>query len=214
MKSNLFLRVIIGILTLCAPSLVFAQSVDVDKAVVWAEDKGQLLLNTFQEKDISARNVKLDNLFDEYVDVHYVAKFVSGRYWQDMNENQRQEYVELFRRYVKALYKTFPLDFVSRLSYRVINAVSDKNFVVVNTLIKLDADENNPMQDILLSFRLHSKDGELKLVDIKVAESSLLLSYRNKFAEMFRTVDGEISWFLEDLSSLVISSEKMNQAEI
>lgn len=214
MKSNLFLRVIIGILTICFPSLVFAQNIDVDKAVVWAEDKGQLLLNTFQEKDISTRNVKLDNLFDEYVDVHYVAKFVSGRYWQDMNESQRREYVELFRRYIKALYKTFPLDFVSRLSYRVINAVSDKNFIVVNTLIRLDAEGNNPIQEILLSFRLHLKNSELKLIDIKVAESSLLLSYRSKFSEMFRAVDGEINWFLEDLSTLTESSEKMNQTEI
>ena len=55
---------------------------------------------------------------------------------------------------------------------------------------------------------------ELKLVDVKVAESSLLLSYRGKFYEMISSLDGEISWFLEDLTAMSISAEKINQRNL
>lgn len=214
MKSNLFLQVIIAILMLCDFSVVRAETLNTDKALEWAEDKGRLLLNTFQEQDTELRNRKLDDLFEEYVDVPYVAKFVVGRYWKEMDEQQRQEYLDIFKRYVKAVYKTFPLGFLSRISYEVTGAVPDKNFVVVNALIRINAEENAPIQEFLVAFRLRKNNGKIKLVDVKVAESSLLLSYRGKFYEMISSLDGEISWFLEDLTAMSISAEKINQRNL
>ncbi len=214
MKSNLFLQVIIAILMLCDFSVVRAETLNTDKALEWAEDKGRLLLNTFQEQDTELRNRKLDDLFEEYVDVPYVAKFVVGRYWKEMDEPQRQEYLDIFKRYVKAVYKTFPLGFLSRISYEVTGAVPDKNFVVVNALIRINAEENAPVQEFLVAFRLRKNNGKIKLVDVKVAESSLLLSYRGKFYEMISSLDGEISWFLEDLTAMSISAEKINQRNL
>lgn len=214
MKSNLFLQVIIAILMFCASSVVRAETLNTDKALEWAEDKGRLLLNTFQEQDTELRNRKLDDLFEEYVDVPYVAKFVVGRYWKEMDEPQRQEYLDIFKRYVKAVYKTFPLGFLSRISYEVTGAVPDKNFVVVNALIRINAEEKAPVQEFLVAFRLRKNNGKIKLVDVKVAESSLLLSYRGKFYEMISSLDGEISWFLEDLTAMSISAEKINQRNL
>ena len=214
MKSNLFLQVIIAILMLCDFSVVRAETLNTDKALEWAEDKGRLLLNTFQEQDTELRNRKLDDLFEEYVDVPYVAKFVVGRYWKEMDEPQRQEYLDIFKRYVKAVYKTFPLGFLSRISYEVTGAVPDKNFVVVNALIRINAEENAPIQEFLVAFRLRKNNGKIKLVDVKVAESSLLLSYRGKFYEMISSLDGEISWFLEDLTAMSISAEKINKRNL
>jgi hypothetical protein len=55
---------------------------------------------------------------------------------------------------------------------------------------------------------LHKVDNVIKAVDVKVAESSLLLSYRSKFYEMIAQNDGEIDWFLEDLGDLTSTLEK------
>ena len=65
----------------------------------------------------------------------------------------------------------------------------------------------NDSQDVTLIFRLHKVDGVIKAVDVKVAESSLLLAYRSKFYEMIAQDDGEIEWFLEDLEMLASSLE-------
>ena len=47
----------------------------------------------------------------------------------------------------------------------------------------------------------------IKIVDIKLAETSMILVYRNKFYEMLRQNDGDIEWFLEDLNDLSNSSQ-------
>ena len=65
----------------------------------------------------------------------------------------------------------------------------------------------NEAQKIMLTFRLHDKSGVTKVVDVKVAESSLLLSYRSKFYQMIAECDNEIEWFLEDLETMAVSYE-------
>ena len=214
MKSNLFLRVIIFIATFFCGITSYAAVLTADNAVYWAEEKGRLLLDTFHEQDINLRYQKLDELFDEYIDVNYIAKFVVGKYWRSMSLEQQHKYLKVFERYLKALYKTFPLDFVQTLNYKVTDAFAEKDFVIVNVVINVQIMSDKPQEDMLLSFRLHNTHNGLKLVDIKVAESSLLLSYRSKFYEQIAAVDGEIEWFLEDLEDMVNSANAHNQANI
>ena len=124
---------------------------------------------------------------------------------------QQAEYQALFRRYALALYKTFPLDFADSLSYEVGQAYEEDGYTVVAATVHVELSPNNP-QDFLLQFRLRSVDGGIKLVDIKLAESSLILSYRSKFYKMIAADDGEMSWFLEDLQAMTEAAERNNQA--
>ena len=55
---------------------------------------------------------------------------------------------------------------------------------------------------------------KLKIIDLKLAESSLILSYRGRFYEMLRSVDDEIEWFLEDLEMITASAEAQNQMKL
>ncbi len=214
MKSNLFLRVIIYIGAIFYAITSYASAISTDNAVFWADEKGRMLLDTFHEKDVSLRYQKLDSLFDKYIDVEYIGKFVVGKYWRTMSSNQRQRYLNVFERYLKALYKTFPLDFVQNLDYEVKDAYTEKDFVVVNVVITVQISSDKPQENILLSFRLHNTAKGIKLVDIKVAESSLLLSYRGKFYEQIATLDGEMEWFIEDLEDMTSSAEAHNQANV
>ena len=61
--------------------------------------------------------------------------------------------------------------------------------------------EKEQAQIIMVSFRIRENNGNWQIIDLKFAESSLLLSYRNRFYEMINNVDGEIDWFLEDLEN-------------
>ena len=211
MKSNLFLRVIsVWLSILLFVPAAFA-GVTPRQAQLWAEQNGRLLIDTFKERDIARRYRELDRLFLEYVDLPYIGKFVVGRYWRDMSTQQQAEYQALFRRYALALYKTFPLDFTDSLSYEVGQAYEEDGYTVVAATVHVELSPNNP-QDFLLQFRLRSVDGGIKLVDIKLAESSLILSYRSKFYKMIAADDGEMSWFLEDLQAMTEAAERNNQA--
>ena len=68
-----------------------------------------------------------------------------------------------------------------------------------------------PAEKFLVGFRIHKVGGKLKIIDLKLAESSLILSYRGRFYEMLRRNDDEIEWFLEDLELITSSAEQQNQ---
>ena len=207
MKSNIFLQVIISCLMWLAVLPAKAESFSASEAIDFASTKGEELLMTFQEPDLTKRFQKLDEMFLTYIDVDYVSQFVMGKYWRQMTEEQKQRYRDIFTKYGLSYYKTLPLDYAKHLTYKISGAEEDGKFVNVATNVHVTLSDKEG-QDVTLIFRLHKVGGEVKAVDVKVAESSLLLAYRSKFYEMIAQSDGEIEWFLEDLSDLATSMEK------
>lgn len=210
MKSNFFLRVIIVLLAVWTAVPAQATAVSPAQAREWAEKNGLLLLETFREPDLRTRYSKLDDLFLRFVDLDYVSQFVMGRHWRRMTPQQRQTYRALFERYALAVYKSFPLDFVDNLTYTVGNAFEENGFTVVSATVSVELDAETGRQDFLLQFRLHETDGQIRLVDIKFAENSLILSFRSKFNSQIAELDGEMDWFLEDFEMSVAAIERSN----
>lgn len=215
MKSKFFLQLIICLAFLCAPvAVVLAASVAPAAAEAWADKTGRELLDTFRDPDLGRRFANLDRLFLENIDLDYVARFVMGKYWKTMSEDQKNAYLPLFRRYALSSYKTFPLDFVDSLSYKVTGAAADRQFTTVTAVVHVQMSPEQPAEDFVLYFRLHETAGKIKLVDIKLAESSLILAYRNKFYQQIAELDGEIEWFLEDLETQTLSNENNNRRKL
>lgn len=214
MKSNIFLRVIIVLLAVCAAFSARAAAVPSEQARDWAANNGRLLLDTFREPDLQTRYNKLDELFVRFVDMDYVSKFVMGKYWRQMTPAQQQTYRGIFKRYALATYKSFPLDFVEGLTYKVGGAVEEKDFTIVSATVTVTLDANTGPQDFLLQFRLHENKGLVQLVDIKFAESSLILSFRSKFTAQIAELDDEIEWFLEDFEMSTAAIEQSNRNKL
>ena len=214
MKSNLFLRVIIVLLFLFGNISVQAAALLPDAAQKWADKNGRLLLETFREPDLSVRYAKLDELFVRFVDLDYVSQFVMGKYWRQMNSEQKETYRGIFKRYALATYKSFPLDFVNNLTYTVGDAIEENGFTIVSAIVTVTLDANSGPQNFLLQFRLHNNKGVIQLVDIKFAESSLILSFRSKFYEQLAELEGEIEWFLEDFETTTYSLEQNNKRKL
>lgn len=214
MKSNLFLRVIIAVVAIFLSASASAAPVPEAEALKWADEKGRQLLAAFQIPDLKERYAELDRLLVSYVDLDYISRFVVGKYWRSMTPEQQKTYRDIFRRYSLGLYKTFPLDFADSITYSLGTAQKDGQFTQVSASVTVTLDPSQPPQNFLLQFRLCQKDEKILLVDIKLAESSLILSYRSKFYEMIAAVDGEIEWFLEDLEALTRSIERKNLREL
>lgn len=205
MKSNIFLRVIILSIVMFGSSWGYADELSKQEALNFASTKGQELLMAFQEPDLDKRYKNLDEMFVEYIDIDYVSKFVMGKYWRKMTKEQQQEYKNIFVRYGLSYYKTLPLDYAKNLTYEIVGAEQNGEFTTVAANIHVKIGQE--VQTLTLVFKLHKVDKKVKVVDVKVAESSLLLAYRGKFYEMIAQQDGEISWFLEDLTDLTMSME-------
>ena len=211
MKSNFFLRVIIVLsFFLCLTPEVRASAVTTEQARVWAEQNGRLLLETFREPDLKTRYQKLDELLLRFVDLDYISRFVMGKYWRTMTVQQQQTYRSLFKRYALATYKRFPLDFAEGMTYTVGNAIAEGAYTIVSATAHVTLNPQTGPQDFLLQFRLHEVGGEIRLVDIKLAENSLILSLRSRFYTQLAGLEGEIDWFLEDFEVEVYSAEHRN----
>ncbi len=214
MKRNHFLQLISVLLIMLTGSLGYAAPVDEVKAQNWADDKGQELLKVFREPNIEKRFRTLDSLFLEYIDLDYISKFVMGRFGREMNEETQANFRNIFKRYALAMYKTLPLEFAKDLQYEVLGAEKSGNFTFVSARVSFRVSSEKTATSAVVKFQLHQTPEGIKLTDIKLNESSLILAYRSRFAEMIMSNDGEIEWFLDDLEDLTKSAEAVNNSKL
>ena len=222
MKSNLFLRVIILLFCFQLSVPVKAEVVPEQEAKQWVEDKGKRLLETFGEQDIAKKYAALDQMMLAYINLDEVSKFVMGRYWRQMSLDQQQTYQNIFKRYALSIYKSFPLDFdTTKINFVVSRVIPGHNRTDVHTKINLNtamSPEQAPLSEVMVDFVLSKDNEKIKIIDLKLGESSLILSYRSRFYEMIAQNDGDIDWFIEDLGDITEAAErtvqeKLHQAE-
>ena len=216
MKSKIFLQLITLSLSLIISVSAQADTITQEEAKSWTESQGKELLDTFSQVDLEKRYQSLDRMFMEDVDLDYISKFVIGKYWRQMSEEQHQRYQKIFQRYALSVYKSFPLDFdTSQIDFSVISARVEPNYANVRTQIHLNQPKNSQeLQNIMVEFRLNKVKGKVRIVDLKLGESSLILSYRNRFYQMISQNDDDIEWFLEDLEMITQSTETQNRQKL
>ncbi len=207
MKSKIFLQLIIFCFACFSEPAAAAGKITASEAEVWANQKGRQLLDTFSEPDVKTKYAKLDEMFLNDVDLDYVGKFVVGKYWRQMSAEQQKKYQELFTRYALNVYKGFPLSFDDNLDFVISDVERDGEYALVRTNIDYRGMDGKATT-FLVEFRVHKKNGRIMITDIKVAESSLILSYRGRFYQMIADADEEMEWFLEDFELLADSGEK------
>jgi len=211
MKNNSFLQGIIflAMLILAFPALA---AIEPAEAEAFAEAQGRELLDILAENNRAKKYRQLDELFLKHVDLDYIARFVVGRYWRQMDSAQQEHYRKLFKRYAVSLYKSYPLKFDGKIDFTITGSRAEENYTIVFAAISYEGNTPEENKNILAEFRMHEADGQILLTDVKLAESSMLLSYRSRFQQMIKEADEEMEWFLEDFAALVESAENINTA--
>lgn len=217
MKSKIFLQLITAVFMLFAFDVRAKTSpVDEAEAASWAQNTGHELIDALGNPDLQSKYDTLDKMFNEDVDTSYIAKFVIGKYWKIFDAEQKQAYLTLFNRYVLSLYKNYPLDFnTDGIDFEITSARINGNFTDI--FCKVNLPENMASENlsyIMLEFKVAKTDGKIKIYDLKIGESSLILTYRNRFYTMMTEADEEVSWFLEDLETLTVSNEQNAQQKL
>jgi len=207
MKSKYILKLIIFCLLIITPFAAYSGEIDEKEAAEFAQVQGQKLLGIFAEPDRRIKYKQLDDLFLNYVDLEHISRFVIGKYWRQMDEEQQAQYQDLFKRYATNIYKGFPLNFDKNLDFVVTSSRKEGKDVFVGTDIEY-IDSSGKKSTFLVEFRMHKRDGRLMITDIKIGESSLILSYRTRFYKMVVDADEDMDWFLEDFELSTISAEK------
>lgn len=215
MKLKYFLRLIILFLLFCGISFpCLAQDLSAEEAENWALNKGHEILNILTTARGEDKFAKLDEIADNDVDLDYAAKFVVGKYWRQMSEEQKQKYLPLFKRYTKSLYKSYSLDLQEGdVNFTVDKVLTNPEGADVYCSVKVKMIEQNvddkSKGGVKAIFSLVKIDGRIKVRDLKIEESSFLNAYRDRFYKMIHEdSDDEIDWFLEDLETIVEDNEE------
>lgn len=97
---------------------------------------------------------------DTIVDSDWVAKFVLGVYWKQINQEQQAEFLKLYKDYLLDNYMPKLKDYNKDIYIKKIE--SPRQYVyIVSTRTKDKTD-----RDINVDFRLIEKDGKLFIIDI------------------------------------------------
>ena len=137
-----------------------------------------------------------------------------GKYWPIMTADEQLQFRRMFKLYALAIYKTYPLTLTDKDSFQIIRTViTGQNTAEVYAQIHFASlSPQDALQDIMVQFNIRNDVNGLKLVDLRIAESSLALSYRRKFYQLMQEDEGEVAWFLEDFQQIIDSLDRRNEA--
>ncbi|MGO9450994.1 MAG: ABC transporter substrate-binding protein [Candidatus Binataceae bacterium] len=121
--------------------------------------------------------------------------FAIGRYWSQLNDEQRRQYMDLFPVYMAGYYwKTFSIYYGS--NYAVLSEKTDANGrTVVHTQIQL----TNDRPAVRVDWYLMREGGAFKIVDVEIEGLSQNLSYRDYFADIIQHNGGDVSVVLDTM---------------
>ena len=184
---------------------------DEEKARNFLNATGEKFIQTLGLEDLAQKYKILDDMFEQNFDTRAMGRFVLGKTYNRLSEEQKAQYHDLFTRYIKSLYKTYPLDFdASEIKYRIVQVNQTEKYVV--GVVALDLPEQlqtENLKTVRVEFKLEPKDDDSYLIfDVLIADVSMLVTLRGRFAKMMKEADDEPEWFLEDFEDLTVSNEK------
>lgn len=163
----------------------------------------QVLASLRDESQTTAdREALYGELFTEHFNIPVIGRWVLGRSWRDADEAQREEYIEVFRRYIV---KTYAIQFTGFTGeqFEITGAEAEDDGAVV--LSEIRSPDGVDITQVRWRFR-PAEDGTLKINDVVIENISMALTQRREFASIIErrggTVDGLIGALREKIAEL------------
>ena len=124
-----------------------------------------------------------------------IARFVVGNVWKETPEITQKEFVKLFKQHLYLTIGSLMQGYSSQ-TYKLIDSRHDNNKGVY--LIDMEIKHND--QKTLVTWRVKESKDKYYIIDLIVADISLIITKRAEFSSMLKKVDGN----LEELNILLI----------
>lgn len=193
-----------------ATALFFALALNITS--VRAEDfgkKAEVFVQTLADNAIASfrtheagqiREEEFRRLLSEGFDVRAIGKWVLGRYWRKAKADEKEEYLKLFEDFIIVTYSSRFEDYSSSdITISVTESVSkNNNDAIVRSQIKR-AQSKTPL---LVDWRVKAnKDGQMKVVDVIVANVSMSQTQRSEFSSVIKNSGGKVSGLIHALKT-------------
>ena len=178
---------------------IFFYNVNVyaNEASQWLKKEIDKILISYQNPDLPNENRFL--MIEQTINNNFagagIAKFVSGKSWSSASKETKKEYIKLFKRHL-ALSIASLMQGYSNQEYRLTTSKFDEKNKV--TLIDMEIYSDN--STIQVTWRVKQSKDRYFVIDLIVADISLVVTKRSEFDSMLKTVDYNLKELNDKLS--------------
>ena len=175
--------------------LFFNTSLFADEASDWLRKEIDIILNAYLNENISneERFLMIEQTINENFAGTGIAKFIAGNAWTKASKETKKNYVKSFKRHL-ALNIASMMQGYSDQKYELSSSKIDKNKVI---LVNMEIFSNTG--SVVVTWRLKEAKNRLFVIDLLVADISLVVTKRSEFNSMLKKVDNDLSKFNEVL---------------
>ena len=147
---------------------------------------------TQQEKD-----KRFYKLLNGALDLDFIGQFVLGRNWRTATEQQRKEFITVYRDLNIATWKKRFNEFKGKtFVFKGTTPSSSKGQVFVNSEVPMD--QGAPAKVL---WRVREKNGNYKIVDIVIEGVSLAQASRSEYTSFVKNNPGGLDALIKDLNN-------------
>jgi len=179
--------------------LVFISfEVKADEAKNWLNKEIEIIISAYQNNNLSNENkfLMVENTINNNFAGTGIAKFVAGKSWNATSKEVKIEYIKLFKRHL-ALNISSMMQGYSDQQYKLTNSSYDEK----NKVNLIDMEIFSDTGSIQVTWRVKKSKDRFFVIDLLVADISLVVTKRSEFNSMLKTVDYDLSEFNKKLLS-------------
>jgi phospholipid transport system substrate-binding protein len=169
------------------PSFAASAQPSVEAASRYVEALGNSAVETISSKtlDKETKRIKIEQLFRDNVDIDWVGRFVLGRFWRQITDEQKSHYLKEYEAFLIQHYATRFVDYTGG-SFKITGARDDSdNEYTVSMQIKSSDDAGEP---VMVDYRVRAdgkkNKGGFVVFDIIVEGVSMITTQRSEFTSV------------------------------
>ena len=168
-----------------------------DEASDWLKIEVDFILEAYKNSEIS--NEKRFSMIENTVSYNFagtgIAKHVAGRAWKNASKETKEKYVKLFKKHL-ALNIASIMQGYANQEYSLINSKYDSK----NKVSLIDMNILTNSSSITITWRVKQSKERFYIIDLLVANISLVKTKRSDFNSMLKNVNNDLKIFSELLN--------------
>ncbi|MDA9628994.1 ABC transporter substrate-binding protein [Pelagibacteraceae bacterium] len=185
--------------------ILISSSVKANEAKDWLNKEIDIIISAYQNNNLPNENkfLMVENTINNNFAGTGIAKFVAGKSWNGASKEVKKEYIKLFKRHL-ALNISSMMQGYSDQEYQLTNSSYDEK----NKVTLVDMEIFSDTGSIQVTWRVKKSKDRFFVIDLLVADISLVVTKRSEFNSMLKTVDYNLFEFNKKLLSQNESSYK------
>ena len=187
--------------------ILFSFPIFADEVSDWLNKEINIILKAYQNENLPNENRFL--MVEQTINNNFagagIAKFVSGKAWDSADKETKKEYIKNFKRHL-ALNIASMMQGYSNQTYTLKNSKFDEK----NKVSLIDMEIHSNTSNLLVTWRVKQSKNRFFVIDLLVADISLVVTKRSEFNSMLKNVDYDLS----ELNKKLLAQNEISYAKI